>query len=356
MDTNALTSQIGTAITLRDCGKTFSDGTVALQPVSLDVAAGETVVILGPSGCGKTTLLRIIAGLEQPDPGGLVSFGEDDVTRIPIEKRNVGMVFQSYALFPNMTVLDNVAYGLKIQGVDRRKRREQARDVLAMMRVDELGNRRVDQLSGGQRQRVALARALAVRPRVLLLDEPLTALDAALRETLRTEIDRLLRGLGVTSVYVTHDQQEAMVLGDRIIVMSKGEVAQSGTPEDIYLRPANRYVGEFVGIMNRIDGEPAESGFQTAAGRIGLPETGLEELDGLRSVFFRPEAATLCAPGAGTLDCKVAGVHFHGGSKRYFLESGAGPELIVDAGNGALAKPGERVGVQIDAASLIVFQ
>ena len=355
MDGNDLAGQIGTSITLRECAKTFPDGTVALKSVSLDVVAGETVVILGPSGCGKTTLLRIIAGLENPDAGGNVRFGDDDVTRVPIEKRNVGMVFQSYALFPNMSVRDNVAYGLKIRRVDRRSRKQQALKVLDMMRIGELAERRIDQLSGGQRQRVALARALAVRPRVLLLDEPLTALDAALRETLRTEIDRLLRSLGITSIYVTHDQQEAMVLGDRIIVMSKGEVAQSGTPEDIYLRPANRYVGEFIGVMNRLDGELSNSRLETAAGNIDVEPTLVSKASGASSVFFRPEAVRLAAPENSPLRCKVVAVHFHGGSRRYFLETGAGPELIVDAVNATSAKAGETVGVTIDPQSFIVF-
>ena len=205
-DLRLKTAETGVAIALRDCAKTFPDATRAVGPIDLDVAAGETLVLLGPSGCGKTTLLRIIAGLESPDSGGRVLFDGADVTALPIERRNIGMVFQSYALFPNMNVIDNVAYGLRVRGIGRLERRRQAGDVLAMMRIDELAVRRIDQLSGGQRQRVALARALAVRPRALLLDEPLTALDALLRDTLRSEIDALLRSLKITAVYVTHDQ------------------------------------------------------------------------------------------------------------------------------------------------------
>ena len=187
-------------IRLVRCAKTFDDGTRALEPLDLEIRAGETVVVLGPSGCGKTTTLRIIAGLEWPDRGGRVLFGDADVTELPIERRNVGMVFQSYALFPNMDVEDNVAYGLKVRGLDRRARAERVEEMLAMMHIGELRRRRVDQLSGGQKQRVALARALAVRPRVLLLDEPLTALDAKLRDALRVEMDALLRRLGITAV------------------------------------------------------------------------------------------------------------------------------------------------------------
>ncbi|MHB9139537.1 MAG: ABC transporter ATP-binding protein, partial [Victivallaceae bacterium] len=215
----------GTSLRLTNCAKTFADGTCALEAFNLQVRDGETVVILGPSGCGKTTLLRIIAGLEFPNDGGKVFFGDEDVTDIPIEKRNVGMVFQNYALFPNMTVAENIAYGLKVRGIDAAKRIRRVSEMLDMMKIGDLRNRRIDQLSGGQKQRVALARALAVRPKVLLMDEPLTALDAKLRDRLRVEIDILLRSLGITAIYVTHDQAEAMALGDRIVVMNIARMA-----------------------------------------------------------------------------------------------------------------------------------
>ena len=249
-------SATGARITLSQCAKSFREQRV-LEPLDLEIKSGETLVLLGPSGCGKTTTLRIIAGLETPDSGGAVTFDNDDVTQLPIERRNVGMVFQSYALFPNMNVLENVKYGLRVRKFLPADAQARASEMLAMMRIEDLATRRIDQLSGGQRQRVALARALAPQPRVLLLDEPLAALDARLRDTLRVEIDRLLRSLGITAIYVTHDQGEAMALGDRIAVMNKGVIAQIGTPEDIYFRPANAFVGEFVGTMNRIehDGE-----------------------------------------------------------------------------------------------------
>ena len=242
------------SIALYRCAKTFPDGTRAIEPLDLAVDAGETVVFLGPSGCGKTTTLRIIAGLEAPDPGGRVLFDGRDVTALTIERRNIGMVFQSYALFPNMSVAANVAYGLKIRGLGKGEIGGRVAEMLAMMRIEALADRGIDQLSGGQRQRVALARALAVQPRALLLDEPLTALDAKLRDALRLDIDQLLRRLGITAIYVTHDQAEAMALGDRIVVMEHGRVAQVGRPREIYQRPATRFVAEFVGTMNRLRG------------------------------------------------------------------------------------------------------
>jgi putative spermidine/putrescine transport system ATP-binding protein len=241
----------GVGIELRQCGKTFKNSK-ALESTTLSIKPGETVVLLGPSGCGKTTLLRIIAGLESPDTGGQVFFDSRQVTELPIEKRNVGMVFQSYALFPNMTVFENIEYGLKIRKFDLASRNSRVNEMLAMMQIEALKDRQINQLSGGQRQRVALARAIAPRPEVLLLDEPLTALDAKLRDSLRTEINALLRSLAVTAVYVTHDQAEAMALGDRIVVMNKGKIAQVGTAKEVYFKPADAFVAEFLGTLNRI--------------------------------------------------------------------------------------------------------
>ena len=215
-------------------------------------------------------------------------FDGTDVTPLGIEKRNVGMVFQSYALFPNMSVAGNIAYGLRSASGPKAEIAARVAEMLAMMRIEALADRSIDQLSGGQRQRVALARALAVRPRALLLDEPLTALDAKLRDSLRLEIDQLLRGLGITAVYVTHDQAEAMALGDRIVVMEHGRVAQIGRPREIYQRPATRFVAEFVGTMNRLAGSVRDGAFVTAAGRIPWPEAPA----GASEVLFRPEDVT----------------------------------------------------------------
>ena len=311
------------SIRLEQCARTYEDGTRALEATDLTIQAGETVVFLGPSGCGKTTTLRLVAGLDEPDEGGKVWFGDEDVTAVPIERRNVGMVFQSYALFPNMSVEENVSYGLRVRKVPFDERSKRVRESLEMMHISDLAKRRIDQLSGGQRQRVALARAIAPRPRVLLLDEPLTALDAKLRESLRVEIDRLLRSLGITTVYVTHDQGEAMALGDRIAVMDKGRIAQIGTPEEIYRSPANAFVADFIGTMNRIFGQ-VESGLLVFPGG-SVPWTGPAPTAGL---MFRPEDLKFAVPGNGNFTAQVVTAFFLGDHVRLVLDAG-GPDLVI---------------------------
>src|SRR4249920_1905685 len=297
----------GVAVRIAGCGKTFGDGTRALEPVSLDIARGETLVLLGPSGCGKTTLLRMVAGLETPDSGGRIFFNDADVTRVPIERRKVGMVFQSYALFPNMTVADNIGYGLKIRGVGAAERRARVAELVALTGIEGLERRRVDQLSGGQRQRVALARAVAVRPSVLLLDEPLTALDAALRERLRSELNRLLRTLGITAIYVTHDQAEAMALADRIVVMRKGAIVQVGAPRDIYFAPASRFVAEFVGAANILEGVSSAGALTLRGGRLAIAKTSVE---GPSLAMVRPESIAIVRVGDSSLIGEVTSVSF----------------------------------------------
>ncbi|CAO3439051.1 ABC transporter ATP-binding protein [Azospirillum doebereinerae] len=337
-------------IRLESCGKTFPGGSRALEPLDLTIRGGETIVFLGPSGCGKTTTLRIIAGLESPDPGGRVWFGEEDVTALPIERRNVGMVFQSYALFPNMSVAENVAYGLKVRRVARAERARRVGEMLELMHLGVFAGRRIDQLSGGQRQRVALARALVVRPRVLLLDEPLTALDAKLRDSLRLEIDRLLRGLGITAVYVTHDQGEAMALGDRIVVMAKGRVAQVGTPRDVYHHPADGFVADFVGTMNRVGGTVLDGALRL--GRGVFPWSGP---DGPVELLVRPEDIALADDdGADAhLDGRVVAAVFLGDRTRLVVETGDGPPLTVDTGGRSALARGDRVGLRLDPARLL---
>jgi putative spermidine/putrescine transport system ATP-binding protein len=339
------------AIRLERCGKTFPDGTRALEPLDLEIRAGETLVVLGPSGCGKTTALRIIAGLEAPDPGGRVLFDGADVTPVPIERRNVGLVFQSYALFPNMDVRGNIAYGLRIRGLVNAERDARVDEMLAMMRIESLADRRIDQLSGGQRQRVALARALAVRPRALLLDEPLTALDAKLRDTLRVEIDALLRRLGITSVYVTHDQAEAMALGDRIVVMDHGTVAQIGAPREIYFAPATRFVAEFIGTMNRLEGRVEDGRFVTAAGAIPWPDAP----PGARHVLFRPESVRLAEPGSAQIAGTVSAAFFLGDRTRLFIECGGQPVIAETAERREFARAAP-VHLAVDSGALLALR
>src|SRR5690349_24664817 len=334
----------GVAVRIAGCGKTFGDGTRALEPVSLDIARGETLVLLGPSGCGKTTLLRMVAGLETPDAGGRIFFNDADVTAVPIEQRNVGMVFQSYALFPNMNVAQNIAYGLKFRGASAQERAARVAELVALTGIEGLEHRRIDQLSGGQRQRVALARAVAVRPSVLLLDEPLTALDAALRERLRSELNRLLRTLGITTIYVTHDQSEAMALGDRVVVMSKGQIAQIGSPREIYFEPRNRFVAEFIGAANIIESSVENGQLVLPGGR--QPVAGpIHQKAAIAMV--RPETIRLvepdCAPLSGTIDS----VAFNGDRQRLVVSGASAKPLTVDAPNTVNVKSGDRVGLSI---------
>jgi putative spermidine/putrescine transport system ATP-binding protein len=338
-------------IRLDACAKHYG-ATQVLEPLDLAIEAGETVVLLGPSGCGKTTTLRLIAGLEVPDAGGRVRFGERDVTDLPIEKRNVGMVFQSYALFPNMSVAENVGYGLKIRGVAPGERRRRVSQMLDMMRITELKDRAIGQLSGGQRQRVALARAIAVKPDVLLLDEPLTALDAKLREQLRVEIDGLLRGLGITTVYVTHDQAEAMALGDRIVVMSKGRIAQIGSPRDIWFAPADRFVAEFIGTTSPLPGQIA-NGMLSVAGAT-LP---WGQADGAVDVVIRPDAAALAvdATGPGCLVATVKAAQFLGDRTRLAVIVAGDHLITIDVGAREAPVPGTSVALALDPAALIVL-
>ena len=233
-------------VTLDSIRKEYGD-TTAVDGISLTVADGEILGVLGPSGCGKTTTLRAVAGFETPD-SGILTVDDEDVTHVPPENRNVGLVFQEYALFDNMTVRENVAFGLKMRGVGRDERRRRAEDLLDTLGIGGMGGRDPRTLSGGQQQRVGLARALAIEPSVLLLDEPMTGLDAQLKTRLQAEIGDLLADLGVTGLYVTHDQEEAMVMCDRVAVMNEGRLEQVGTPREIYEDPANDFVATFVSL------------------------------------------------------------------------------------------------------------
>jgi putative spermidine/putrescine transport system ATP-binding protein len=342
------------SIRLIQCAKTFGNGAAALEPIDLTIAPGETLVLLGPSGCGKTTTLRLIAGLEFPNQGGKVMFGDEDVTDLPIERRGVGMVFQNYALFPNMTVGENVAYGLKIRKMAPAERLARIDSLLEMVHLQGLGHRRIDQLSGGQKQRVALARALAVEPRVLLLDEPLTALDAKLRETLRADLNQLLRRLGITAIYVTHDQGEAMALGDRIVVMERGRIAQIGSPQDIYYRPASPFVADFIGTMNRVSGVARAGQLHCAAGM--LPVAGLPP-DQPATAMFRPEDVEILAPGEAGADLSgdVMSTFFMGDRTRLLIDIGNDLPVIVETRLRAAWHAGERIGLRVPPQAIMRF-
>lgn len=354
MTTNRASEQRrGSSITTRQLSKTFS-GVTVLQPTDLEIPAGEILVLLGPSGCGKTTLLRLIAGLEQPDRPDMIRFDGEDVSGVPIERRNVGMVFQSYALFPNMTVAENVAYGLKVRKVPSVERQAETKRLLALVGLEELADRRISAVSGGQRQRIALARALAIKPRVLLLDEPLAALDAVLRERLRVEIGLLLREFGITAVYVTHDQAEAMAIGDRIAVMQKGRIAQIGAPQAIYHRPTNDFVADFVGTMNRLQGQVVNGSLVLDGDRTGaLLDVGGPDRN--TTLCFRPEAVRI-ASGAGAISARVTASTFFGATQRLVAEVAQGTSLQLDLPSSLSFQPGEIVALDLDPQAIIEFQ
>ncbi len=347
-----MSAEHGVSVQVAACAKTFPDGTRALEPVTLEIARGETVVLLGPSGCGKTTILRIIAGLETPDAGGKVLFNGEDVTDVPIERRKVGMVFQSYALFPNMSVAENIGYGLRVRGVNKSERRIRVGELVALTGIEGLEHRSVDQLSGGQRQRVALARAVAAHPRVLLLDEPLTALDAALRERLRGELDRLLRKLGITTVYVTHDQTEAMALGDRIVVMRKGAIAQVGSPRDIYFAPTDRFVAEFVGAANILEAQAGNGQLALAGGQLTLDNGAAS---GAVVVMIRPESIGVVDPSAASLSGVVDTVNFTGDRQKLTVSGAADKPVQIDIPNSLDLKPGQRIGLSIAPSAIRIL-
>jgi putative spermidine/putrescine transport system ATP-binding protein len=285
----------GTSVVLQDLNRSFGM-TRALDGLSLEIAPGELVALLGPSGCGKTTALRIVAGFESADTGSVLVDGKD-ITSVPAARRDMGMVFQSYSLFPNMNALDNVAFGLRMRKQGAGERRNRAGDLLDMVGLAEQARQYPHQLSGGQQQRVALARALAIEPRVLLLDEPLSALDARVRLQLREQIRTLQQQLGTTTLFVTHDQEEALSMADRVGVMRQGRLEQIAVPAELYDRPATAFVAEFVGVMNRIPGELTGSGTVAALGVTVPIEESISELDGDSPVdlLVRPEGLKLQA-------------------------------------------------------------
>jgi len=288
---------------IRNLAKRYGDFH-AVRDVSLSVADGEFLVLLGPSGCGKTTTLRMVAGFIEPS-AGTVTLGGADVTVLPPWKRNAGMVFQSYALFPHMTVAQNVAFGLEMRKVPRADVERRVEETLALVRLKGYGGRLPRQLSGGQQQRVALARALAIRPDVLLLDEPLSNLDAKLRQEVRVEIRELQRQMGLTTVMVTHDQEEALTMADRLVVMNEGEVRQVGSQRDLYERPTDRFVAGFVGRSTFLEGAVEAPGRFRTDGGLALACTG--GMPGKASLSLRPERVEIAAAAQPGLDNSLPG-------------------------------------------------
>ena len=310
------------AIRLEQVTKTFDGRVVAVDAVTLDIAAGEFFSLLGPSGCGKTTSLRMIAGFEHPD-SGRVHVGGRDITDLPVHRRDMGMVFQSYALFPHRTVAENVAFGLRMREVPKPEIARRVQAALAQVALTGLENRRPSQLSGGQQQRVALARALVVEPPVLLCDEPLGALDRKLRQQMQFELKELQKRLGVTLVFVTHDQEEALAMSDRIAVMNKGRVEQVGSPTEIYERPRTRFVADFIGEINILEDKGAARA-------------------------LRPEKIRLVQPDGARLAGTVETANYLGGSTLLRVRAGDGRSLLVretHSGERASRAPGDAVGL-----------
>jgi putative spermidine/putrescine transport system ATP-binding protein len=312
----------GVAVQMLDMYRSY--GPVhALIGLSIELAPGELVALLGPSGCGKTTALRALAGLDELDSGRILVDGQD-ITHVPANRRDMGMVFQDYSLFPNMTARDNVAYGLRLRGVDAEGRKRRANEMLELVGLASQVNKYPHQMSGGQQQRVALARALAIEPKVLLLDEPLSALDAKVRRQLREEIRRIQIMIGTTTLFVTHDQEEALALGDRVGVMSAGRLEQIAPPAELYDRPRTRFVAEFVGLTNRVSGTARD-------GRVEVLGTSLPLLEGSAdsgsvTALIRPESVRLTPePGA---NAHVLAVSFLGSLCRTQARLSNG-ELVV---------------------------
>jgi putative spermidine/putrescine transport system ATP-binding protein len=320
----------------------------ALDGVDLAVCEGELLSLLGPSGCGKTSSLNVVAGFVEPDTGRVLLDGED-VTRRPAWQRGLGVVFQSYALFPHMTVAENVAFGLRERGVPRAEIAARVAEALGLVRLPAAGDLRPGQLSGGMQQRVALARALVIRPRVLLLDEPLAALDRKLREQMRAELREIQRAVGITTIFVTHDQHEALGLSDRVAVMNAGRIEQLGTPREVYEEPATRFVAEFIGASTVLDARAVDAGTVALAGgqhlRVAL-DRPLEPGAALQ-LLIRPERVELGGGAANALPARVASVMFLGDHSELRLELSGGVRLLATVRGAAAVQPGDAVTVTL---------
>ncbi|MBV9026141.1 MAG: ABC transporter ATP-binding protein [Streptomycetaceae bacterium] len=336
MSTSAATTAPPAAATAQETSATVEfrqvrrafGAAVALDGLDLAVRPGELLALLGPSGCGKTTALRMLAGFETPDFGDVMVDGED-VTAVPAHRRDAGMVFQSYSLFPHLSAADNVAFGLRMRKIGVAERRARAAELLELVGLPQHGDRYPHQLSGGQQQRIALARALALRPRVLLLDEPLSALDAKVRLTLREEIRRLQRELAITTLFVTHDQEEALSMADRVAVMHAGRLEQCAEPAELYAHPATAFVAEFVGTMNRIPGRTGDDGSVVEVLGRRLPVDGPQAAPHREvEVLVRPEAVELLADEEGK--ARVTGTMFLGALTRITVRLADGTVVKAD--------------------------
>ena len=332
----------------------------AVDHVSLDIRPGEFITLLGPSGCGKTTMLRMIAGFERPT-GGQIFIGGDKVTSLTPDKRDTAMVFQSYALFPHMNVFDNIAYGLRIKKLSAKEIKQRVEKILALAGLAGMESRNPNQLSGGQQQRVALARALVMEPGVLLFDEPLSNLDAKLRVHMRSEIRKIQQKLGITSIYVTHDQAEAMSMSDRVIVMNQGVVEQIGSPAEIYHQPATQFVADFIGLANIVEAAVVESTpgqvVIKCLGSLFTIPTALTLQPGQTvKVIFRPETAVVTE--TGTITAQVESSVFMGAYQDYHLVVD-GKNIVVQEYNPhykRIFQAGEQAGLAIDPRSLHLVQ
>ena len=321
------------SLSIERVAKSFG-GTKAVAEVSLKVAKGEFVTLLGPSGCGKTTLLNLIAGFLEPDGGEILIDGKP-ITRLAPHERNIGVVFQNYALFPHMSVAENVAFGLKMRKVPAREIGSRVEEALETVRLGFAGQRRPRELSGGQQQRVALARALVIRPELILLDEPFSAIDKNLRAEMQVELKRIQRAVGITTIFVTHDQSEALSLSDRIAVMARGEVQQVSVPAELYRRPANHFVASFIGEVNRLDCEVAREGDELVlrAGDVSLrlPPTRAQATGDKGVLYVRPEALVARDPGDPEANLGVATVEAH-------VYQGTHVDIVAKAANGWLLR------------------
>jgi spermidine/putrescine ABC transporter ATP-binding subunit len=328
-------------VSIRNVSKKFPGGVIAVDNVNIDISQNEFFALLGPSGCGKTTLLRMISGLETPTVGQII-IGGQDMALTPPNKRPTNMVFQSYAVFPHMTVEDNVAYGLRVTGVAEDETRRRTAEALEMVKLPHLAKRKPDQMSGGQRQRVALARALIKRPKVLLLDEPLSALDAKLRDDMRMELTRLQETVGITFIIVTHDQDEALSMASRIAVLDKGAVQQIATPSELYEQPRTRFVADFIGKVNLIDAKVvSKKGTEISCEAKGLGKMSLttdKTCGDTVAIAVRPEKLKLSKTrpsGANlvTLSGKVRDVAYYGDTSHVIVSAADGLDLQVNVQN-----------------------